>query len=40
MNNKTYPFSEELNEVANSGVEFVKNFKDASNFEYSLNLEL
>lgn len=32
MNNKTVMFGQKLQAIADQGIEFVKNFRDASNF--------
>lgn len=34
MNNRTVMFGQNLQAIAEEGIEFVKNFRDASNFEY------
>ena len=34
MNNKLIVFGEDLQNIAEEGIEFVKNFRDASNFQY------
>ena len=40
MNTRSLPFSPELSAVADEGIEFVKNFKDASNFQYEVGIKL
>lgn len=40
MNNKSIVFGEELQSVAEEGIEFVKNFRDASNFQYKNQTKL
>lgn len=38
MNNRNIAFSNKLESVAEEGRDFVKNFRDASNFEYQLEV--
>lgn len=40
MNCRTIMFNEELTIVAEEGIDFVKNFKDASNFSYDIAVKL
>lgn len=40
MNNKTIVFGKELEAIAEEGIDFVKNFRDASNFEYKHEVKL
>lgn len=36
MNNRTILFGNRLEKIAEEGIDFVKNFRDASNFQYKL----
>ena len=40
MNTQSLPFSEDLTTISQDGVEFVKNFKDCSNFDYNIKVKL
>ena len=40
MNTQNLPFSEELTTISHQGIDFVKNFKDSSNFSYDINVQL
>ena len=40
MNTQNLPFSEELVAISHGGIDFVKNFKDSSNFNYEINVKL
>lgn len=39
MNTKTLPFSEHLLGISEEGIEFVKNFKDSTNFSYNIDVK-
>ena len=40
MNTQKLPLSEDLRIISEEGIEFVKNFKDSSNFNYELKVKL